>query len=363
MVKIQYAYTAPIAALYIDEDRFIIYDAQGERLRTYSLSGKKMHKGDIITARKSATAGYTFFKLINAEETPEGTLVGNPTILQIWPEEENGAQPDDEWTQWMERALVQHYVTDVDAIILRDAMILAPYSPTMDAFVLPVPLIEADANTNIVKYPSSTNIEPHLIAQGERVVALQNHPANDTCFYAVTQRDKTLTVYRVECLDDPDGAKSLQVKKIAKMMDPDTRTIVKAHYNVLANTLVTLEKSSAVEGPHTESIARDLCIYNFNNAQMRRTLTALTKPHVLLYDPLTHSAHIAQGNRSAILTAMDGFYGKDYVSADRRVLECLVFPVPNEQEAVTSVLVIELLDQTPIDTIAHLADYPLPEYA
>lgn len=363
MVKIQYAYTAPIAALYIDEDRFIIYDAQGERLRTYSLSGKKMHKGNIITARKSATAGYTFFKLINAEETPEGTLVGNPTILQIWPEEENGAQPDDEWTQWMERALVQHYVTDVDAIILRDAMILAPYSPTMDAFVLPVPLIEADANTNIVKYPSSTNIEPHLIAQGERIVALQNHPANDTCFYAVTQRDKTLTVYRVEYRDEADGSKSFHTQKISKMSDPDTRTIVKAHYNVLANTLVTLEKSSAVEGPHTESIARDLCIYNFNNAQMRRTLTALTKPHALLYDPVTHCAHIAQGNRSTILTALDGFYGKDYVTADRRVLECLVFPVPNAQEAMTSVLVIELHDQMPIEPVAYLGEYVLPAYA
>lgn len=363
MVKIQYAYTTPFAALSIDDGRFIIYDAEGEVLRTYSLWGGKMHKGDIVTIRKSASTGYTFFKLLNAEQTNEGTLVGNPAILQIWPEEENGAQPDDEWTQWMERALVQHYVTDVDAIILRDSMILAPYSPTTDAFVLPVPLIETDANTNIVKYPSATNLEPHLIAQGERIVALQNHPANDTCFYAVTQRDKTLTVYRVEYRDEADGSKSFHTQKISKMSDPDTRTIVKAHYNVLANTLVTLEKSSAVEGPHTESIARDLCIYNFNNAQMRRTLTALTKPHALLYDPLTHSAHIAQGNRSAILTAMDGFYGKDYVSADRRVLECLVFPVPNEQEAVTSILVIELLDQTPIDTMAHLADYPLPEYA
>lgn len=363
MVKIQYAYTAPFAALYIDEDRFIIYDAQGERLRTYSLSGKKMHKGNIITARKSATAGYTFFKLINAEETQEGTLVGNPTILQIWPEEENGAQPDDEWTQWMERALVQHYVTDVDAIILRDAMILAPYSPTMDAFVLPVPLIEADANTNIVKYPSSTNIEPHLIAQGERVVALQNHPTNDTCFYVVTQRGKTLTVYHIEYRDEADGSKSLQVKKISKMSDPDTRTIVKAHYNVLANTLVTLEKSSAVEGPHSESYVRDLCVYEFTHAQMRRTVTTLTHPHALSYDRITHSAHIAQGNRTELFTAMDGLYHKDYVTADRRVLECLVFPVPNEQEAMTSVLVIELHDQMPIEPVAYLGEYVLPAYA
>lgn len=362
MVKIQYAYTAPLAALAVDDSRFIIYDAEGGVLRTYSLSAKKMHKGDIVTIRKSASTGYTFFKLLNAEQTNEGTLVGNPAILQIWPEKENGTQSDDEWTQWMERALVQHYVTDVDAIILRDSMILAPYSPTTDAFVLPVPLIEADANTNIVKYPSSTNIEPHLIAQGERVVALQNHPANDTCFYAVTQRDKTITVYRVECLDDPDGAKSLQVKKIAKMMDPDTRTILKAHYDVLANALVTLEASSAVQGPSSESYVRDLCVYDFINAQMRRSVTTLTKPHALFYDCVTHCAYIAQGNHIEVLTAMDGVYHKEYLSEDRHVLEMLVFPVPNAQGVVTSVLILELHDQLPLIPHAYLSDFAIPVY-